>query len=63
LSIAGDSNIILTFIDESNVVRLRLVPIVICLLFVANLSACGNKGPLTYPEKDKVKDKKTQQQE
>jgi len=62
LSIAGDNNIILPFI-ESNVVRLSLIPIIIVLLLTASLPACGNKGPLYHPEEDKVKDKKDQPQE
>ena len=45
--------------------RLSLIPVIIFLLLIASLSACGNKGPLTHPEEDKDedKDKKDQPQE
>ncbi|MDH5355037.1 MAG: lipoprotein [Gammaproteobacteria bacterium] len=32
--------------------RATLVPLLLCIVLLAGLSACGNKGPLTLPEED-----------
>ncbi|MCP4433558.1 MAG: lipoprotein [Gammaproteobacteria bacterium] len=31
----------------------KIIPLLLCLLLVFSLSGCGNKGPLTLPEKEK----------
>lgn len=32
---------------------IKLVSMMLCLVLVVSLSGCGNKGPLTLPEKEK----------
>ena len=37
---------------EPDIVRLSLIPLITCVFLAANLSACGNKGPLFLPEEE-----------
>ncbi len=43
---------IITDLIESNVVRTLLIPLLLSILLVTSLAACGNKGPLTLPDED-----------
>ncbi len=51
LSKSGLDNIMAT-LTRSNIVRTLLIPLLLSLLLVTSLGACGNKGPLTLPDED-----------